>query len=137
MVNEASIIELYGINNLGDGRTYTIANATAVSYGTVMVLGSDPRTAIAASATLNVPAGIASSDKEASDGKTRISVYTNGIADMIASGAIVLGAHVVATANNYVRMANAADEASSFSVIFGTCEETATDGEIVAIRFFT
>ena len=67
---------------------------------------SDPRTA-SQNDTLGAPsAGIASMQKSATDQSTSISVYTQGVFDMICSGAITVGVPVMAALEaNYVILA--------------------------------
>lgn len=134
MAREAIKVELYGENSAGVIRRYTVADGNNIPKGTILKLGSDPRTAAASVGTSDLVAGIASEEKEASDGATSIGVWTHGVFDLVASGAITLGAWVVTAApGNYVKQATGADMASSFAIILGKCLETASDGETVNI----
>ena len=64
---------------------FTCTNATGIEKGTVLQL-TDPMTASAADGTLGDPvAGICASEKIASDGTTKVSVYRSGIFKMTAS----------------------------------------------------
>ena len=84
-------VELYGVNNDGNPRRYTIADATAVSKGQLLAL-NDERTAVATTVTGQMYAGIASEEKTANNGATSISCWTDGIFRGLASDAILIGA---------------------------------------------
>lgn len=131
MANEASKVELYGTNNSGSPRSYTVADATAITKYTLLAL-TDPRTAIAQTTSGQAIAGIAAESKEASDGVTRLSVYTDGVFEMVASAAITVG-HPVMSANgaNYILQATTA---ASGAAIIGYALETATAGETINVR---
>lgn len=133
MANEAIKVELYGSNYDGTPRRYTVANGTAISKGTLLKL-TDPRTAAAADATstaVNICcAGIAAMDKEASDGSTSISAWTNGIFECVASGAIPVGAAITFITGNYVALAHN----GSGAIIAGYSLETAANAELVNVR---
>ena len=111
MANEASIVELYG--NEGDVVTYTVADATAITKGTILRLHSGTRTAKASGASGELPVGIAAADKVASDGSTKIGVYTNGVFILtLGVGAvypgdllIISGANLVVAAKGYATQA--------------------------------
>jgi len=123
-------------NSTGNPRRFTIADANAISKGDLLSL-VDPRTASYAESTTGLPAaGIASMDKTAADGSTSISVWTDGIFDMVASGALILGEPVVFINDNYVLSALAASKAitAAGALIVGYAMETATDAERVNIR---
>lgn len=130
MTNEAVKVEL--TNSTGNIRRFTVADGTAITKGTLLKL-SDPRTALATAATDTevFAAGIAAEDKEADDGQTSIGVWTDGIFELVASGAIVLGQNIVFIGQN--KVAQAASTASG-AMIAGYCLETAAAGETVNIR---
>lgn len=129
MVNELEKVELYGANNDGAPRRYTIADGTSVSQGTILSL-SDPRTAGVAIAATDMFAGVASMEKEANDGTTSISAWTDGIFEAKASGAIAIGENVKGVEDNMV-MATAS---TSGAAVLGYAMETATDAETINIR---
>jgi len=134
MAFEWEKVELFGANNDGDPVSYTVADGTAVSKGTLMKL-TDPRTAIAATTDI-IPtpiAGVASTDKEANDGATRLALWTNGIFEVSASGAIRIGESVTGTLNNYVISSGALTEAAS-GAILGRALESGTDAEVINVR---
>ena len=132
MAREAVKVELYGNNNDGDQRRFTCANATGITKGTILKF-ADPRTASASTGTADIVAGIAAMDKVANDGSTSISVWTNGIFELYASGAIAVGANVVTAApGNYVKAVT--DETASFAIVVGHALEAASDGEVINVR---
>lgn len=88
MSNEAVVVELYGQNNDGTQVVYSCASGTPITKGTLLQL-TTPNIASAHSAVGQAIAGIASEDKASNDYTTRISVWTNGVFDMMASGATV------------------------------------------------
>lgn len=110
---------------------FTVANTTGIEKGTVLKM-TDPRTAIA-NDTLGAPvAGIAASEKIASDGNTTLGVYREGWFKMTASGSIAVGDPVCTTnagAPNRVEKA-----ATNEEDILGTALETATNGETLLIE---
>jgi len=85
---------------------FTCSNTVGIEKGTVLKL-SDPMTVAACSADGDVFAGIAAEEKIASDGKTKIAVYTTGVFRLKDSGAGVTvgdmlkinGTNLVATAD--------------------------------------
>lgn len=135
MAREAVIVELYGENNSGCPINYTVADGNAITKGTYLKF-ADPRTASASTGTGDYIAGFAAFEKEASDGITRMSVLTNGIFDLTASGAITAGQYVkTAVPGNYVMAITAADASvASYANIVGVALETASDGEQINVR---
>ena|SRR3990167_8123238 len=87
MANEATLIVQRTIPIM-----MTVANATGIEKGVVLAM-TDPFTAIAASADNDIVAGIAYTEKIASDGITKIAVVRGpgDIFKMKASGAITVG----------------------------------------------
>jgi hypothetical protein len=133
MANEAVILNL----GTGDGnvKRFTVANATAISGGTILKL-TDPNTASASSAALDKFAGIAVVDKEASDGSTSIGAYTEGKFDLVCSGAVNLGAGVVISGANLISEPETQAKllaAISGGTILGKALETGSDGEVIAV----
>lgn len=132
MANEAVIIELLG--NKGDPIRYTVADGTAIAKGTLMYLSGD-RTISAHSAQGQDFAGIAASEKVASDGQTTLAVYTNGIFDLTDSSATMsLGdmAKLSGTANMIMTADdNTAQQAPEY---VGKVLEAAGASEVVAVR---
>ena len=132
MANEAIKVYLFGNN--GDVEDVTVANATAIAKGTVLKMTS-PDTAVASTGTGDVFAGIAATDKAVSDGSTRLGLWTNIKAKMVASGAITVGQKVkTAAPGNYVMAALDADVTASYAKIVGIACETVTDGQTLFVR---
>jgi hypothetical protein len=90
MANEAVIIELIG-KVKGCPVRFTCAEATTIAKGTILEI-TDPRTVIA-NTNDNAPlVGIAAEEHVGGIGCTTISVYTNGIFEVLmAAGAQVTG----------------------------------------------
>ena len=111
---------------------FTVANATGIEKGALLAL-TDPMTAATVTGTYDIVAGVAASEKIASDGKTKLAVYRHGIFKAIASGSIVAGDPVSSAADgaahfiNYVCPSNAAN--CSGSKVLGYALETAAAGE--------
>jgi len=108
MANEPSKVE--GPYETHD---YTVADALIEKY--TMCKLTDPRTASAATGDGEAFAGIAATEKVASNGKTELGLWTTGTFDMTAvavigaEGAIDAGVLVVMSGSNQVRAAVAAD----------------------------
>lgn len=136
MANEAVVVELYGENGSGDQRSFIVGNLAAVAKGALLKM-LDPRTASGALTQKivapEIVAGIAAMDKTASDGSTRISVWTNGVFDLVASSAIGVGDAVGITTGNKVEALTALAAASG-AYILGYAMETASDGERINVR---
>ena len=129
MANEAVIIELLG--NKGDPVRYTCASGTAIVKGEILKF-SDPRTAAIANTSGSFFAGIAAADKQATDQSTTVSAYTNGIFDLIASGAIGVGEGCFAAGQNKVSGDSTCGQAPKRLV--GVALETAANAERIAVR---
>ena len=129
MTNEAVKVEL--TNSTGFPRRYTCADGTGIVKGSLLKL-SDPRTAAQSDTANEALAGIAAMEKEASDGSTSITCWTDGIFDMKASGAITAGDPVCsAGADNLVQAGDASDKGAE---ILGYALETAADAEVINVR---
>ena len=112
----------------------TCANATGIERGTVLKM-TDPATAIIASGTNDAVAGIASGEKIASDGITKVGVYRSGIWRMYISGSVTVGDPVgtIASFANHVRSIRTVARLSG-SVILGTALETGTNGQTILVE---
>ena len=123
-------------NSTGNPRRFSVVDNFAISKGDLLSL-EDARVASYAQSTTGLPAaGIATMDKTASDGSTSISVWTDGIFDLVASGALILGEPVLFVNDNYVKsaLASSLSITAAGSLIVGYAMETATDAERVNIR---
>ena len=121
---------------------WTVADATAVTKGAICKM-TDPRTAILSDGGAQPVAGIAARDKVASDGRTNLAFYYDGIFDVVASGAINLGAWCETGDTgslNYVQQAKiftsggAPYVSSSGAQLLGKALETASDNETFQMR---
>lgn len=134
MASGAIKVEL--TNSTGNPRRYAVASGVAIAKGTLLKLidVAGIRTASAA-VTLECPcAGIAAMDKSATnDDSTSISVWTDGIFEMIASGAIAVGNQVM-SAGGVLNQVIAASAAASGAKVLGYALETAADTEWINVR---
>lgn len=134
MAREVTPVELYGQNNSGYKRRFAVLDGQSINKGDILAL-TTPRTASYAITTGSIFAGIASMDKEASDGSTSISTWQNGVFEMTASGAVTVGQRVkIAAPGNYIMATTNLDNTSSYSLIVGVALETAADGEVINVR---
>jgi len=132
MAREATKIELYGDNNDGGNRRFTVASNAAIVKGTFLKFAG-PRTASASAGTGDFFAGIASMEKVNNDYSTSISAWTNGIFECTASGAITAGDLLKSAApGNYV--ITCTTNATSQAVVIGYALETAAADETLAVR---
>ena len=144
MANEWAVLELYGPNSDGGKRRVTIADGVSISVGAALQM-LDPRTA-SYSHLAKVPIiGIAADEKTPNSGVTEISVFTDGLFDVVASGAITLGQPVVLSLqDNKVQAIQVTDFNSSATnaallnnlTVSGQMRsyETGSDAEVIAIR---
>ena len=127
-------IELYGVNDAGDVRGYTVASGVLIPKGTVLK-GSSPRTAEASDGLADPYAGVASADKSATDGTTRVGAWQNGVLEFASSGTIPAFAKVVTSViNGAVIAATAAQIASTGHVVIGYTLKSSSEGERVQVR---
>lgn len=109
-------------------RAFTCADGTAIPKGSILKL-SDPNTVALTTGDTDPVAGIAAEDKVASDGKTKIAVYTDGTFKGFAGAAgVTVGmALITDTSTGAANELVVADINSEHLV--GTALETATDTE--------
>lgn len=112
---------------------FTVADGTGIEKGAILKM-TDPRTAIITSANADVCCGVAASEKIASDGRTRLAVYQNGIFDAYASGAITVGQAIISAGVPANQVKAATTTTHSGAAIIGYALETATDQEIIQVR---
>ncbi len=110
----------------------TVADGTGIEKGTVLKL-TDPMTAAPSDGDNDVIAGIAAEEKIASDGRTTLGVYREGVFKMTAGGAITVGDAVNTNAStgaaNEVVVAGVNDEN-----VLGIALETAADTETLLVE---
>ncbi len=112
---------------------FTVSNTTGIEKGTLCKM-SDPMTAAIHTASTDMLAGIAASEKIASDGKTHLGMYRKGIFKMLASGTIPIGAALTCGVNANTVLAAAVT--ASGAAILGHALETAAAAEtfLVAVN---
>lgn len=110
---------------------FTCADGTAISKGTLLKL-TDPRTAIATSASGDAFAGICARDKIANDGRTQIAAYVDGIFDMVDSGAGITAGQLVSVGGvNTIKTATGTEVDAGKAI--GKALETASAGETIQV----
>lgn len=111
---------------------FTVADATAITKGSLLKM-TDPMTAIINSAINDAPAGIAQSDKIASDGMTKLAVYRSGIFKVSLSGSCTVGDMLnLSSTPNYVIVRS--QSVSGSANIIGTALETGTTNETILME---
>lgn len=140
MANEAVIVELMGQPS-GVPIRFTCADGVGIEKGTLLWF-SDNRTISGASVDCNLTgkafAGIAATEKVASDGSTTIGVWTKGIFDLTSvaaagtEGAIGAGHYVVLSGSNLI--ARLKDNATILSgAVIGKALEDASASEVIQV----
>jgi hypothetical protein len=128
MAGEATLFVKYR-----DPINFTVADGTGIEKGTFLTM-TDPMTAIAVSAANQTFAGIASAEKIASNGNTKLGVFRNGIFKVLLSGSCVVGDPLgVALPLNCVASVVATGNLSG-SRIIGTALETGATGETILME---
>ena len=125
MANEATIITLLG--NQGDPVEYTVAAGTAIPKGSLMEFSSSPQTVVISSADGKFFAGIAATEKTATDGVTKMSCITHCVADLKFSAGGTLGQPQKISGVNTVADADD-DTIEKIGEVVGIALETATTG---------
>ena len=97
MTNELVKVELFGNNRDGEPINYLVASSAVIAKGTLLQL-IDPRTVQVAATANCVIAGIAAEGHNCKDYSTTMSVWTQGIFNMISSSAITIGAPIMSAA---------------------------------------
>lgn len=115
----------------------TVADGTAITKGALLKL-TDPATAIISTANDDIVAGIAATDKIASDGVTQLAVYRRGVFKVKCSGSVTVGdplaLFTTSQTNHVASKLNANMIQLSGSKIIGTALETATTGETLLME---
>lgn len=125
MANEATIITLLG--NQGDPVEYTVAAATAIPKGSLMVFDSSPQTVKISAADGDYFAGISAVEKTATDGVTKMACITHCIAECKYSAGGTLGQPQKVSGVNTIADADD-DTIEGSSEVVGMGLETATTG---------
>ena len=125
MANEATIITLLG--NQGDPVEYTVAAGTPIPKGSLMEFSASPQTVVISTADGKFFAGIAATEKTATDGITKMSCITHCIAECKNSAAGTLGKPQKISGVNTVADADS-DTVATAAEVVGIGLETATTG---------
>jgi hypothetical protein len=114
-------------------RRMTCLSGTAIAKGALLKL-TDPVTCALYDGVggSSAVAGIASTEKSASDNSTSIGVETSGIFDILAGDVIVAGCLVTISGGNCVAVASQAHLMSG--AVLGKALESSSVGEVVAIE---
>jgi len=132
MANEATLKVRFS-----DPIDFTCADGTGIEKGTLVKL-TDPRTVAATSADGDICIGITAREKIASDGRTTVPVFVDGIFDIttVASPATITAGHPVKVAGANLIDAAAVTTAADFAEIMGRSLEavTSTVQETVEIK---
>jgi len=113
---------------------FTCADGTGIEQGAVLKL-SDPNTAALADGDEDYVAGICATEKIADDGTTSVSVYTDGLFDMVLSGSITAGQAVATHASSGGSNTVAAATATAVGgKTLGIAREDGTDGETILVE---
>jgi len=132
MSNEAVPIELY---EGGAARNFTVAAGTGVSKGTLMV-ARDPVSAIASKEGVEYFVGIASADKDSTDGATTLGLFTRGRFDLRVSSTVSAGQLVKVSGANLVetwQQPSATAVGDDPGTIVGKALEDASAAETIAV----
>lgn len=130
MANEAVLVIETGLPI-----PFTVANGTGIEKGALCAL-TDLMTAATSTAEADLVAGIAASEKIASDGKVKLGMYREGYFRVIASGSIAVGDPVAIDGDgtqNYTYSV-VGTETLSGSRVLGIAMETAADEETYLIQ---
>ena len=120
-------------------RRYTCATGTGIKKGTYLKLSGD-QTVSASTGTGDIFKGFAHADVNKStdtafNTETSITADKGAIYELVASGAITLGAYVkTAAPGNYVMQCADADMTASLAKVVGVANETASNGERVNVE---
>ena len=126
MANEAVLMV-----QLEPSVSMTVANSAAIEKGTVMAL-TDPFTVAASSADNDIFGGIATEEKIANDGKTKISVCFRGIFKMVVSAtASTVGKHQVIKGANTIGDYTTND--AELGYVIGKALETGANTETILV----
>ena len=134
MANEAVIVEL---NRFATPVSFTVDNTEAVEKGTIMYM-TDPKTCTKTTGTGHqVFAGIAATEKVASDGQVKLGLWVpgqNNIFDLYTAGTITVGTNVVTSGANTIGASVDADFEAG--IVIGQALEAAAAGtpEVIQVR---
>ncbi|MCK5604279.1 hypothetical protein KAR91_20490 [Candidatus Pacearchaeota archaeon] len=138
MANEVAIVTLLG--NKGDPVEWDVADGTALPFGTVMKVSSDPQVAAPATADGDLICGIVGLAKKADDGITKMALITHAVIEVTctaSTGSAVLGEPVKITGANTVAPADDATiehRAEAFATSYETLAAAARGAMLMNIQ---
>jgi len=112
---------------------FTCDNGTGIEKGALLKL-TDPMTASSANGTNDFVCGVAASEKVASDGKTKLGIYRNGIFRFYLSGSCVAGDSVGSIADSVNFVAKNSDTTLSGCRVVGNALEDGATGEQILVE---
>jgi len=129
MANEAVMVY-----ELGPAIPFIVADGTGIEKGAICKI-ADPFTASLSAADEDYVAGIAATEKIASDGKTKLGIYRTGIFRMKLSGAVTCGQAVaIADTSVFPNHIKAADATCIGSKTLGIALETGANTETILVE---
>ena len=121
------------LNEHADPKQYTVTAGTSISKGDLLKLSGD-NTAIISSGA-DVYAGVAAADKDGTDSSTTLAVhipFSGNKFDMKCTGeAVTLGAQVVVSGENLIRLAAEAD--LILGKVVGIAQEAGSADEVITV----
>lgn len=127
MANEPSIVD-----NFDKVLNFTVADGTGIEQYTLCKL-TDPRTASASDGSGDMIAGLAHSEKIASDGVTSLGMVQEAVIDAYISGSGLIGQQLMSAGHdNYFKVAS---KGLSGAAICGHLLEAASNGEKAHVYF--
>lgn len=108
---------------------FTVGDGNGIEKGTILAI-SDPFTASGATAIRDPVAGIAASEKIASDGKTKLGVYREGVFIVTLSGACTAGDALMVAGGTGTNDVMRVDDVSGSAMIGYALETGATTESI-------
>lgn len=125
MANEAILL-----HEIGPPIPMTVSNTSGIEKGAILKM-SDPNTAALADTDNDIVAGVAASEKIASDGRTKLGVYRNGIFKVYISGSVSVGdvLSVEGDTTNHLKAGGAVNVSGAY--IWGIALETGTNGQTI------
>lgn len=147
--NAARILEKYGTNSDGRAIRYGCQTGVGLAYGDLIQAGNPYFASFAMAWTLGNSrtsgafVGICAREKDSTDSIAEISVFTDVMADLKASGAITAFSTVLCAGNNEVKQySNTAFQGTTASEALylldamkvGIAQETAADGDTIRVR---
>lgn len=129
MANEAILKQEYSLPI-----QRTCADGTGIEQGAILKL-TDGNTAALADGDEDYVAGIVQTEKIASDGTTSVSVYIDGVFDLVLSGSVTAGQAVSTHASSGGSNVVAASTATAVGAkTLGIALEDGTEGETILVE---